>query len=549
MPDGEPNVYMPRVKFDASPTLWKYLNDDAFFTGIRGPLGSGKSITSCAKVMKKAAEQKHDATGFKRSRWAIIRNTYPELVSTTIKTWIEWFTEASCGPVVYRHPINHHIKLAPTDKAPGLDCEVLFMALDRPDDVRHLKSLDITGAFINEASELPEGMVDMLTGRVGRFPPVNTGGPTWRGIIADTNATDDQNWWFKYSEGDGAPVSRVKLHDGTWLDISWNFYHQPPAILEVEQSEHGYRVCEPGFKPIEVDPDMVLAGGGRTWFVNPDAENLKYLEAGYYHQQIQNKRFEWIQRFLQAKYVYFIDGKAWVPEYSDAVMSAAIPWDKDLPLVGGIDAGGGTLNPAAVVGQRGRFGDWRILYELSLFDIGIDRFSDVLAQELPEVFPGAEKPKFYIDPAGKGRDELYETAVEDHLKSKGFDVELAPTNDPDARRNALALPMGRLMTIGGRAVPGFLVHKRCAMLRAGLAGKWYLKRVQGREDRYVPRPVKNEWSHVCDAASYMLSGGGEDRNLHRDPRLAQNAWDQGGTVVVGDRMGRVPGQEWNPYET
>ena len=64
MPDAaEPTGYMPRVKFDASPTLWEFINDDAFFSGIRGPVGSGKSITCASKVMKKAIQQKPNQHG------------------------------------------------------------------------------------------------------------------------------------------------------------------------------------------------------------------------------------------------------------------------------------------------------------------------------------------------------------------------------------------------------------------------------------------------------------------------------------------------------
>ncbi len=542
------SVYLPKIKFDASPILYDFFADRSYFSGIKGPLGSGKSVTCCTKLMSLAMEQEPDKTDWRRTRWGVIRNTYPELISTTIKTWLWLFPEASCGPMRYSHPITHNIKIAPSQDGtrsrpravkPGLDCETMFMALDKPDDVKHLKSLDLTGAWVNEGSELPFGVIDMLTGRVGRYPDEKAGWATWRGIISDTNATDDQNWWFKYSEGGEKPLDRVKLHDGSWMDVAWTFFTQPPALLEVEETEKGYAVTEPGFEKVEVDPEMVLGGGGRVWYVNPKSENLKYLRPGYYHQQVQKKRFEWIQRYLQAKYIYFIDGKAWMPEYSDAVMSQAIPWDREMPLTGGIDCGGGTLNPAAVVGQKGRLGDWRVLYELSMFDIGIDRFSDILSQGIAERFPGNQGIKFYIDPAGRGRDEIYETSVLQHFTDKGFDVALASTNDINIRREALAIPMGRMIVVGGRPRPGFLVHTDCRMLRAGLAGKWFLKRVQGRDDRYHEKPVKNEWSHVCEACQYMTLGGGEGRLLVKDKRDPANRWAAQGAVQLNT--------EFDPY--
>ena len=74
------------------------------------------------------------------------------------------------GSVKYSPPITHHIKLPPRDGAAGIDCEVIFLALDDPKDVRKLLSLELTGAWVNECGELPKAVADGLTHRVGRFP-------------------------------------------------------------------------------------------------------------------------------------------------------------------------------------------------------------------------------------------------------------------------------------------------------------------------------------------------------------------------------------------
>lgn len=518
--------FRPRADFSASPTLWRFLRDTAFVTGVLGPLGSGKSYACCIKLMMMAMQQAPSPIdNVRRTKWAVIRNTYPELRTTTLPTWLEIFPEAHCGNVRYSHPISHRIERAPRGAEPGLDVEVLFLALDSPTDVKHLKSLDITGAWINEAVELPEGVIDMLTGRVGRFPPPADVPATWAGIIMDTNAPDDQSWWYRYAEkGEGVPKNFDIGVPG--LDLSWRFYRQPSAVFEVEPEGARFRIAEPGVEPVEVEAKHCMPSAGRWWWVNPKAENLKYLRAGYYHQQLQRKTLEWINRYMQAKYIYLTDGKPWVPEFSDQVMSRPINADRALPLVGGIDAGGGTLNPAAVIGQRGPLGDWRVLYELTITDIGIERFSLLLQQDIARYFPGFAAPRFWIDPAGRGRDEIYETAVEEHLRARGFDAHLAPSNDPVTRRSALALPMGRLMVVNGRSIPGFLVNSGtdvlpgCSTLRAALAGKWK-RRVMwsaAREPRIAERPEKNEWSHVGDAASYMTLGGGEHVALIRPPQ-------------------------------
>lgn len=532
MADGlspQPNYYDPEIKLDAAPVCWDFLNDNSFVTGIMGPLGSGKSYTCCAKLMKLACQQMPSRNGFRKTRWAIIRNTYPELRTTTIKTWLELWPEASCGPMRYSHPITHHIKRSPsknfqwTDRdqrifvgQPGIDAEFIFMAMDKPDDIKHLKSLDLTGAFINEACETPDGVIDMLTGRVGRFPQVADVPATWAGVIMDTNAMDDQNWWYKAAEEGVGVAENIEIEGLEGMDFGWRFYRQPPAVLEVEQQGSKFYVVEAGYERAEVSENHILPAAGRQWVVNAGAENLKYLRAGYYHQQVQNKSLDWINRYMQAKYVFMVEGKPWVPEYSDQVMGQEpLVIDKDRELFGGIDAGGGTLNPAAVIGQKGEFGDWRVHRELSLFDIGIERFSEALHHLIATEFDG-RPVKFGIDPAGRGRDQIYETTVEDHLRTRGFDVQLAPSNSPEARREALALPMGRMIVVNSKPVPGFRVDPSgCPMLRAGLASKWYRKtiRTSGQDPRYEERPYKNQWSHVCDASSYMTSTFGEHQSL------------------------------------
>lgn len=507
------NAYVPKLDFSASPTLWDFLLDRAFFTLVEGPLGSGKSTVCGAKLMMLAMQQEPDPrTNMRTTRWAVIRNTSVELKSTTIKTWLELFPEASCGPIRYSAPITHRIVIPAVGAEPGLDMEVLFIAMDKPGDVKKLKSLDLTGAWVNEAVEVPTEAVDMLTGRVGRFPKKEHVPATWAGVFCDTNADDDQSWVHKRRMNAGRDLDLdPALFDGMALDFNEHFYKQPPAMLECVPEGAGYRVIEAGIEPFTVPEKQAIPAAGRFWCMNPAAENIRYLRGGigYYFQQMNGKDLGWIQRFVQAKTVYYVDGQPWVPEYSDETMARALTYDPNLSLIGGMDIGGGTLNPAAVIGQRGALGDYRILAELTMAGVGLDEFEAALKALIAERF-GNAKVRFGIDPAAKNRDPLYAATLEHHLTAKGFTVALAPTNSPVLRRQALAGPMTRVVRApGGVTVPGFLVDKSCTMLRAALAGKWHKKRIQGSDGRFSEEPVKNQWSHVADGASYLCSTFGE----------------------------------------
>ena len=129
------------LDFSKSPTVWKFLQDDSFVRGIKGPVGSGKSYACAAEIMLRAVKQPPSPRdGIRYSRFAVVRNSYPMLRTTTIKTWQELFPENVWGPMHWSPPITHHIRLPARGGARGIDCEVIFLALDQPKDVRKLLS-------------------------------------------------------------------------------------------------------------------------------------------------------------------------------------------------------------------------------------------------------------------------------------------------------------------------------------------------------------------------------------------------------------------------
>ena len=65
--------------------LKTFMKDNSFFRGIRGPVGSGKSVACCVEIFRRSLEQKKNQEGKRKSRWAVIRNTNPQLKTTTIK--------------------------------------------------------------------------------------------------------------------------------------------------------------------------------------------------------------------------------------------------------------------------------------------------------------------------------------------------------------------------------------------------------------------------------------------------------------------------------
>ena len=479
--------------FSNAPTIWRFTQSKAFVRGLIGPVGSGKSYACASEIFRRAIEQKPSPKdGIKYTRFAIVRNSYPMLKTTTLKTWMEMFPEHIWGNIRHAPPVTHHLKLPSKGDAAGVDCEVIFLALDQPKDTRKLLSLELTGGWVNEARELPKAIIDALTHRVGRYPTKGDGGPTWRGVILDNNPPDDDHWLYRVAEKD-KPKGR----------FPWQFFHQPPGVVEAQ----------------EVPEDTPEAQGyihaaGKWWIQNPDAENVKNLVDGYYAQILGGKNLDWIRCYAEGKYTLVQEGRPVWPEYDDSTMAADLEPDPALVVHVGLDFG---LTPAASFAQRTARGTWRVLHELVTDDMGLERFGHQLKGELESMFPRYQTA-IWGDPAGAARDFIYETTAFQHLGTLGLVARPCATNEWRTRREALAMPMGRL--IDGQ--PGFLVNRSCVRTRKSLAGGYHFQRVGmgAGQERFKDVPYKDMHSHVGDATAYCLLGGGEHRKMTRKPQTA-----------------------------
>lgn len=440
------------------PVSRAFLESNAFVRGIRGPFGSGKSTVCCVDILTRALEQEPGPDGIRRSRWAIVRNTYPELKTTTIKTW-HGIVPETFGRWVDQGPPTHYLT------GPDFEIEVLFLALDSPSDVKKLLSMDLTGAWVNEAREVPKTILDGLTARVGRYPSKAMGGPTWFGVILDTNPPDTDHWWYKLAEED--------TPDG------FQFFAQPSGLSE-------------------------------------QAENRENLPAGYYERLCAGKHEDWIKVYVRGEYGFLQDGRPIYPEYRDSIHARDIqPW-RGVPLHIGLDFG---LTPAAVIAQRNAVGAWRWLDEVVTEHLGARRFAEQLKRKLETDWAGFEIASITGDPAGNqplGDDE--ENTVFKVMQAAGIHARAASTNDWTPRRESVAKALSTI--IDGE--PGLVIGPKCRVLRKAMMGGYHYKRVAVvGEERYQDKPNKNHFSHVAEAGQYVMLGAGEGKAIVRASRLGQ----------------------------
>ena len=124
--------------------LSQYKASRARCSFIMGPLGSGKTYASCEKIFTLMCEQRPNLQGVRKSRWYAIRNTYPDLLSTTVKDWMELFGELGRYKGGGIEPPSHTLKFKLRDRT-TVHAELIFLALDRPLSIKKLRGSQVTG--------------------------------------------------------------------------------------------------------------------------------------------------------------------------------------------------------------------------------------------------------------------------------------------------------------------------------------------------------------------------------------------------------------------
>lgn len=469
------------ITYTPSKTGVAFHNDNSRIRAIMGPIGSGKSTACVLEILKRASEQAPDERGRRRTRALIVRNTFGELKSTTIKTCERWW--AGLGKFIYDSPIRFECERTMPDGT-VLDFEAVFLPLDRPDQVGKLRSLEVTFAWINEAALVPSIALQVINGRIGRYPETVRDaqgrvvyGPTWRGVFLDTNPCGEKHWFhdlFVKRKGvdEFIKVAEKEAANDNRQPIGFTLHRQPGGLMRVE-----------------------LEDGTITYEPDPDAENIDFIDGGYgyYLNQLPGATEEYIATMLCGKFATAFDGKPVYPQYKDTEHCASEPlrFAKAVPLVIGFDFG---LNPAAAFTQMDATGTMMVVDELCGFDVTFDDFlNDMFMPRLLERYRDAQV-RVIGDPSGANRNALSLKTVYELLADRGINAVPAPTNDFIMRRDAVAHYLSRRR--------GLLLSPHCEYLRDGFKGGYKYPALKGSIAAFKREPDKNEYSHIHDGLQY-----------------------------------------------
>ncbi len=458
----------------AGPIAASFHASTAFVRGLKGPIGSGKSVTCAMDLISHALKQPPGNDGWSRSRAIIVRNTFPELKSTTIKTWLDWFPEDIFGKVRWDSPITHTLLLG--DKC---TFEAVFLAIDRPGDVDKLLSLETSWIWLNEAKTLPKAVLDAATGRVGRYPSPKSGeGALHPCVIMDTNPPDDDHWYAKLERGE-----TFEDEDGNTIPMDgWEFFQQPSGLSDDAENLSWLNQDRESLKLPVDHPDRRAKG------------------RQYYTRLIAGKAKNWVKIYVEAKNGATTSDRPVFPEYNDSIhwSKNVIKGNTKLPLYLSFDFG---LTPACTLFQIAPSGQFRVLDEVLISEgtSGLEQFIDSKVNPfLLSKYPGYKVISLH-DPAGVQRSQANEVTCRQVLKQKGLNPSAVSTNLFNPRRDAVAFFLTRL--IDGQ--PAFIMSSTVKYLRKALNGEYKYKRVNvPGEDRFRDEPDKNMSSHIAESLGY-----------------------------------------------
>lgn len=460
------------MQYIPSPTSKRFHMDDTSKVKLlMSGVGMGKTVAMLHELFFRACEQEPNADGVRETRWLVVRASYSQLKSTTIRTFIEWF--GHIAKVVYDSPIRATIKL-PLPDGSVVHTEFLFMSLDGDDAMDQLLSLEITGGGINEAAEIrSKNIIKNMRSRCARFPnPAKGVGATWSGIVGDMNPPEIGSWLYELFE-----VNKVE---------QYALYRYPPPIFVERDSS---------------DPDDVTK---IRYTPNPQAENWQNLADGYDYWIDMAKEnihdWDFVTRFVLGDYPYGGDGRPIYPVFSHMKhVRPEVHHEQGSLLLIGMDFG---FKPAAAFCQYNT-GRVNLIDEIVTEDCSLTEFLEDLL--IPKLRTEFEHYRYIVcgDPSGDDGTSTIDRATSyQTLRKYGLKVYKPTTNRFKPRRDAVMELLRRR--------DGFAAHPRCKTFIGGAASGYCWKEQKGGSTRLAPDKT-NIYSHIHDAfqcvALYLKNGG------------------------------------------
>ena len=452
---------MADLVYTAPPTLARFMKSEAFGRLVPGPVGSGKTTACLIELLRRASAQGKAPDGYRYTRFAVVRQTLKQLKDTVLKDCQNWLT--GLGEWKVSEGVFHL-------KFDDVRSEWVFIPLEDSTDQARLLSMQLTGAWLSECTEMDLDILGPVSGRLGRYPSAQQGNPTWMGIIADTNMPVEMSPWHKFMEN---------------LPPDWQKFQQPG-----------------GLDPNAENLDWLMQTDQTIKL--PPGHPVRLARGREYYQRfvdMYGTDSNWVKRYVHAQYGDDPSGQGvfkstFKSDFHIVDDTRVIP---GYPLLIAQDFG---RNPWSLICQCDHMGRLLVHQEIKASNMGLER-------HINENLRGVLMSDRYMgmrfamvgDPAGVAKGTIAEESCFEALKRMGFPAFPAPTNDIPPRLRAVETLLGR-QTNGGPAL--MISRAGCPHLCRAMAGGYRFK--LNTAGGLAPKPEKDDkegYSHVADCLQYV----------------------------------------------
>jgi hypothetical protein len=480
-----------RVLRSPGPIADTFMRDRAFIKIIIGPVGSGKTMAALQCGLLVGAKQGGRMVNgvlVRKARIGVIRESYPSLDSTTIKSWHTIVPESE-GKFSWSAPRTHRFRKVLKRDAEGrvleiLDIEFEFRAIGNQTVEEACRGWEVNAVIIDEADLQPAELVPYLTGRVGRFSDLDPSSVVDPQIIISMNMPDVENHAYELAfDKDLAGMSEEDM-----------------ALLE--QALGGRDLIKTYVQP-----------GG----MEPDAENLHNLPngRGYYVLQIAANKHKpgYVDRMVHNKPVPLMHGQPVNGEFVYTRHVQSTIWMPRRKLIVGLDQG---LFAAAAILQRNEYNQIRTHAEVvnldkgkkgKLLKVGPTAFGKRVRAVLFERFAGITRDdvRLVADPAAFAADDR-EDNEHDWVLACQAAIGLGPIRPAKSNRQALR---NEAIWKAQDERDGYHVDPSCRhLIKAHSGGYRYQKAELGTgETRGHLEIADTIYTHVADAEQYAALEG------------------------------------------
>lgn len=468
------------------PKAEAYYWSDADVVGICGPVGSGKTTTKNKRKLRRAIMMPRSTIdGVRRYKVVYIRETYRQLWSTTIPSYLETFPkEMGKWSGGRGDPVTHVIHFE--DEWGPIEFVAEFMAFG-DDPVASMRGMQTTDIDLNEADTMVVEIMTVGIGRIDRWPArqhfdgLAEADRSYGCIDCDFNAPDEDNWTYSVFYDEERRL-------------------QTAAALSAE--------LPAGAKPIE------LKFFNQPGYGEPGAENLQNLGPTYYQRQIAAMtlagRGDMVDRLVRNKVVYLrVGDPVFRREFKRRIHVSDTPLAPlpGVPLRLGLDQG---FKAAAIIAQCGADFRWRILGELHFPDERLlgSVFGDRLLGYVEDRWPGFRVEAGWADMAGEQGSSVAadenDSWNREMKRATGYVIrpQRIGTNLITPRLAAVRAALEAPLSAGE---PGILIDPGCKYLIRGFEARYvWGEEVNSTGDkRKVPNKSFTE-ANVHDALQYLL---------------------------------------------